>query len=75
MGTLLIRTSAGDEVLAQWSPSDDASVAEAEATYRHYLTKDYEAVQSDGTYYEPLTGDALPVDAEQVILTTGLGGG
>jgi hypothetical protein len=75
MGTLLIRTSAGDEVLAQWSPSDDASVAAAEETYRHYLTKDYEAVQSDGTYYQPLTGDVLPVDAKQVILTTGLGGG
>jgi len=75
MGVLLIRTSAGDEELLRWSPSDDASVAAAQAAYRHYLTKDYEAVQSDGTYYEPLTGNTLPVDADQVILTTGLGGG
>ena len=75
MGTLMRRTSAGDEVLAEWSPSDEASVAAAEKTYRHWLTQDYEAVQSDGTFFQPVDDGAFPVDAEQVILSTGMGGG
>ena len=53
MGALMRRTGAGDEVLAEWSPSDEASVAAAEETYRHWLGQDYEAVQSDGTYFQP----------------------
>lgn len=69
------RTVDGDELLAEWSPSDQASVTAAQEAYRHWLEQDYEAVQSDGTFYEPLTGDTLPVDAEQVILSTGMGGG
>jgi hypothetical protein len=75
MGKLMRRTSAGDEVLAEWSPSDEASVAAAEKTYRDWLGQDYEAVQSDGTYFEPVVDDVFPVDAEQVILTTAMGGG
>jgi hypothetical protein len=75
MGTLMRRTSAGDEVVAEWSPSDEASITAAEKTYRHWLGQDYEAVQSDGTFFEPVDDDAFPVDAEQVILTTGMGGG
>jgi hypothetical protein len=75
MGKLMRRTGAGDELLAEWSPSDQTSVAAAEAAYRHWLEQDYEAVQSDGTYYEPVSGDGFPVDAEEVILSTGLGGG
>jgi hypothetical protein len=74
MGELLLRTVDGDELLAEWSPSDVASVRAAEETYRHWLGQDYEAVQSDGTYYKPVT-DEFPVGAEQVILTTGMGGG
>jgi hypothetical protein len=69
------RTSAGDEVLAEWSASDDASVAAAEKAYRHWLGQDYEAVQSDGTYFQPVDDDAFPVNAEEVILSTGMGGG
>lgn len=47
----------------------------ASALYRHWLGQDYEAVQSDGTFFEPLAERGFPVDAEQVILTTGMGGG
>jgi hypothetical protein len=74
MGRLLRRTIDGDELLAEWSPDDDASVRAAEAAFRHWRRQDYEAVQSDGTYYEPVR-DEFPVDAEQVIMTTGMGGG
>jgi hypothetical protein len=75
MGTLMRRTGAGDEVLAEWSPSDQASIAAAEETYRHWLGRDYAAVQSDGTHFQPVDDDAFPVEAEQVILSTGMGGG
>ncbi|MGI8505768.1 MAG: hypothetical protein ACR2MK_03010 [Solirubrobacteraceae bacterium] len=75
MGKLMRRTVDGDELLAEWSPSDQASVTAAQEAYRHWLDQDYEAVQSDGTYYEPVSGDTFPVDAEQVILSTGMGGG
>lgn len=75
MGVLLRRTGAGDEVLAEWSASDEASIAAAEQAYRHWLDQDYEAVQSDGTHFQPIEDDVFPVDAEQVILSTGMGGG
>jgi hypothetical protein len=40
------------------------------------LDQEYVAVRSDdGATYEPLTGDRLPVDAAEVILTTAMGGG
>ena len=75
MGTLLRRTVDGDAVLARWSPSDQGSVQAAEREYRRWIAQDYEAVQSDGTHYEPIEGDAFPVGAEQVIVSTGMGGG
>jgi hypothetical protein len=75
MGKLLRRTASGDELLAEWTSSDEASVASAEAAYQHWLDQDYEAVRSDGVHYEPISGDRLPVDAEQVILSTAMGGG
>lgn len=77
MGQLLHRTVEGDEPLEEWDRSDLASVERAERTYRRWLDRgDYIAVRSDdGAHYEPLTGDRLPVDAEQVILTTAMGGG
>jgi hypothetical protein len=75
VGKLLRRTTEGDELLAEWTPSDQPSVASAQAEYRRWLDQDYEAVQSDGVYYEPLTGDELPLEAEQVILSTAMGGG
>ncbi len=75
MGKLLRRTASGDEVLAEWTVSDQESVAGAEAVYQYWLDQDYEAVQSDGVYYQPIHGDRLPLDAEQVILSTAMGGG
>jgi hypothetical protein len=65
-----------DELLAAWDRSDLASVESAEREYRRWLERNYVAVRSDdGVHYEPLTGDRLPVDAEQVILTIAMGGG
>jgi hypothetical protein len=75
MGKLLRRTAAGDEVLAEWSADDRGSVARAEDLYRDLLGQDYEAVRSDGTFFAPVQGDAFPVDAAEVVLSTGLGGG
>lgn len=77
MGLLLRRMVDRDEPLAEWDKSDLASVEAAEREYRRWLDRgDYVAVRSDdGVHYEPLTGDRLPVDAEQVVLTTAMGGG
>jgi hypothetical protein len=75
MGKLLRRTAAGDEVLAEWSADDRGSVARAEDLYRDLLGQDYEAVRSDGTFFAPVEGDAFPVDAAEVVLSTGMGGG
>jgi hypothetical protein len=75
MGKLLRRTSDGDEVLLEWSSSDPASVARAESVYRDLIGQDYEAVRSDGTFFAPVEGDVFPVDAAEVVLSTGLGGG
>lgn len=66
----------GDELLAEWDRSDLASVEAAEREYRRWLERRYVAVRSDdGAHYEPLTGDWLPVDAAEVVLTTAMGGG
>jgi hypothetical protein len=75
MGELVRRTAEGDEVLATWSRDDAASVAEAESLYRDLIGQDFRAVRSDGTFFAPVEGDAFPVDAEQVVLSTGMGGG
>ena len=75
MGKLVRRTADGDEVLAEWSPDDPGSVAEAEDLYRDLIGQDYEAVRSDGTFFAPVEDDAFPVDAAEVVLSTGMGGG
>ena len=76
VGKLMRRTTKGDEVLAEWTPSDPASVESAQATYRHWLGQDYVAVQSrDGVHYDPLTGDELPINAERVVMSIAMGGG
>ena len=75
MGKLVRRTAEGDEVLAEWTPDDAGSVAKAEDLYRDLIGQDYEPVQSDGTFFAPVEGDDFPVDAAEVVLSTGLGGG
>jgi len=66
----------GDELLAEWDRSDLASVETAEREYRRWLERRYVAVRSDdGATFEPVTGDQLPVDAAEVIVTTAMGGG
>jgi hypothetical protein len=77
VGKLLRQLVEGDELLAEWDGTDPASVESAEREYRRWLDGgDYVAVRSDdGAHYEPISGDRLPVDADQVILTTAMGGG
>lgn len=76
MGKLLRQMVDGDELLAEWDRSDLASVENAEREYRRWLDRDYVAVRSDdGAHFAPVTGDGLPVDAEQVVLTVAMGGG
>ncbi len=65
-----------DELLAEWDRSDPASVEAAEREYQRWLDQEYVAVRSDdGAHFAPVTGDRLPVDAAEVILTTAMGGG
>lgn len=65
-----------DELLAEWDRSDPASVEAAEREYRRWLERRYVAVRSDdGAHFEPLTGDQLPADASEVILSVAMGGG
>jgi hypothetical protein len=76
VGKLLRRMIDGDELLAEWDRSDPASVETADREYRRWLDQEYVAVRSDdGAHYAPLTGDRLPVDAAEVIVTTAMGGG
>ena len=65
-----------DELLAEWDRSDLASVEAAERELRRWLERQYVAVRSDdGAHFEPLTGDGLPVDASEIILSVAMGGG
>jgi hypothetical protein len=75
MGKLVRRTADGDEVLAEWSPDDPGSVSRAEHLYRDLIGQDFRAVRSDGTFFAPVEGDGFPVDAAEVVLSTGMGGG
>jgi hypothetical protein len=76
VGKLLRRMVEGDELLAEWDRSDLASVEAAEREYRRWLERRYVAVRSDdGAHFEPLSGDHLPVEAAEVILSTAMGGG
>ena len=76
VGKLLRQMPDGDELLAEWDRSDPASVERAEREYRRWLDQAYVAVRSDdGAHFASVSGDRLPVDAEQVVLSTAMGGG
>jgi hypothetical protein len=76
VGRLLRRMVDHDELLAEWDSSDAASVESAEREYRRWLDQEYVAVRSDdGATFEAVSGDLLPVDAAEVILSTAMGGG
>jgi hypothetical protein len=76
VGKLLRDLVDGSELLAEWDPSDPASIDGAELEYRRWLDQGYVAVRSDdGAHFEPVSGARLPVDAEQVVLATAKGGG
>lgn len=66
----------GDQLLAEWDRSDLASIEAAQQEFRRWLERRYVAVRSDdGAHFEPLTGDRLPIDAAEVIVSTAMGGG
>ena len=46
VGKLLRRMTQGDEVLAEWDPSDLASVERAEREYRRWLEQEHVAVRA-----------------------------
>jgi hypothetical protein len=76
VGKLLREMIDGNQLLAEWDPSDPTSIDGAELEYRRWLDRAYVAARSDdGVHFEPVRGDRLPVDAEQVVLTTAKGGG
>lgn len=76
VGKLLRQMTDGNELLAEWDQSDAASVERAEREYRRWVGQEYVAVRSDdGATFEPVTGDRLPVDAAEVVLSTAMGGG
>jgi hypothetical protein len=73
MGKLLRRTIDGDEVVAEWDPSDPDSVRAAADAMRREVDAGYVAVSDDSGRNEPV--DELPRDADMVILTMPMGGG
>jgi len=76
VGKLLRQMTDGNELLAEWDRSDPASVAAAEQEFRRWLDRDYVAVRSDdGAHFKPVDGDRLPLDADEVVLSTAMGGG
>jgi hypothetical protein len=73
MGRLARRVLDGDEVLADWDASDEASYDAAVAEFERLLGEGYTAVRVEGVEHHPVT--SLPPDAELVLMTTAMGGG
>ena len=74
MARLIRMDNTGHTTLAEWSAADPASVESAVAALRAELDKGYYAVvhKREG---HPQQVDALPVDAELVILRRPIAGG
>jgi hypothetical protein len=73
MGRLARRVLDGDEVLAEWDPSDPGSFDAAVAVFERLLAEGHTAVRVEGVEHRPVT--SLPADADLVLLTTAMGGG
>jgi hypothetical protein len=73
MGKLVRRTLGGDKTIAEWSRDDRDSVRAAAAALRREIEAGYVAVEGGEGRNEPV--DALPADADVVILTMPMGGG
>ena len=73
MGKLVRRTLEGDEIVAEWSAEDPASVRAAAEAMRREVDAGYTAMQGGEGRNEPV--DELPPDAAVVILTMPMGGG
>jgi predicted GNAT superfamily acetyltransferase len=73
MGKLVRRTLEGDEIVAEWSAEDPASVRAAADAMRREVDAGYAAMEGGEGRNEPV--DELPPDASVVILTMPMGGG
>ena len=76
VGKLLRRMTDGDELLAEWDRSDPARSRQRRARVPALARSGIRGgPEHDGAHYAPVSGDRLPVDAAEVILTTAMGGG
>jgi hypothetical protein len=74
MARLIRMDDTGHTTLAEWTPSDPASVDAAVAAFRAELDRGHYAVVSEGEGRARQV-DALPLDAELVILRKPIAGG
>ena len=74
MARLVRMDSTGHTTLAEWTPADQDAIDAAAAELRAELDKGYYAVVSTGEG-QAARVDALPVDAELVILRRPIAGG
>ena len=74
MARLIRMDHTGHTTLAEWTPADPASVEAAVAALREELDAGYYAVVSEGEGRARRI-DALPLDAELVILRRPIAGG
>jgi hypothetical protein len=73
MGKLLRRTLDGDQMVAEWSPDDEASLRAAAEAMEREVQAGYVAMRGGDGRNEPV--HELPPDADVVLLTMPLGGG
>jgi hypothetical protein len=73
MGKLVRRTLEGDQMVAEWSPDDEASLRAAAEAMEREVHAGYVAMRGGDGRNEPVS--ELPADADVVILTMPMGGG
>lgn len=62
-----------DELIAEWSDSDQGSYEKAASEFERLLGEGHTAVQVEGAEHRPVT--SLPEDADLVLMSTAMGGG